>query len=187
MKVYAGYTGNVKNVGEGFYNRAGISANIKVAEITADELDVELDEVAWAEGYRARVAIPENLIGGAYGLCGSASILCKSLAQAQQIVNAKPSRNEAIMRAEKDGWRINPNAAAKDAMTKLIQRAEDREARQSFTRESATAALITANIFPVGWEISERVWKKSLTKIRVQNALAGDSNAIGCLRRDAKK
>ena len=187
MKIYAGYVINTKNGGEGFYCTSGLSAHVKVGEIKVRELVEEIDGGLISEGFRAVIQIPTNHFGGTIGEEGNDSILCKSLAEATNILKARPSRNEAVQRASKDGWRLTPTEAAKDAMAELFERAEKRRERMAYTRQSATAKLIEAGIFEANWEISKRCWKKSRTKIRVQDALAGDRCAAGCLCRDASK
>ena len=141
----------------------------------------------WQEGYRAIVRIPSNLVGGTVGSEGANSIRCKSLGEAQNNMAGRPQRNKAFLEAAKDAWRLSPEEAAKDAMTELLGRVKSREERQSFTRESVTSKLREVGILDDECEISERVWRKPKTKIRIQNAIAGDTSAAGALRRDAKK
>ena len=186
MKVYLGYTTSTK-VRSGFLNRNGYSAHIKEAGIEIQELDEELDEIAIEEGYKAIVRVPQNLIGSAYMGEGPDSIFCKSLGQAKSIMNARPHRNEAFLRVEKDGWRLTAEEAARDAAKELAERAAQRQGRQSMTRESAIDQLREAGILSQDMEISEKVWRKPKAKLRIQAALAGDSSSAGCLRRDANK
>ena len=127
MEVYKGYTGRIKNVGEGFYTKNSISAHIKSANIAARELDEEVDKGLWAEGYRAIISIPADLIGSAINLEGNNSMPCKSLAQAHNILSAAPHKNKAVKIAVDDGWHLSPNGAAKDAIDELMHRIESRK------------------------------------------------------------
>ena len=93
----------------------------------------------------------------------------------------------AMVRVKDNGWLIPKSQADAAAEAEAAERRADLQQRQKMTPESAVVELLAAGIFQPGWQISPRVWKKPLTKIRVQKALAGDKNAAGCLRRDATK
>lgn len=122
MKVYAGYIGRTANVGEGFYNLKKFSAHIKVAEISIREL--EEDDAYYEEGYRIKIRIPSNYIGGTIGTEGLQSFVCKSFGEAENILKARPSRNKAILAAKEEGWHTDPNTAAADAVQKLLNKIE---------------------------------------------------------------
>lgn len=186
MNMYAGYTGRIKNVGEGFLNQNGLAAHIKTACIYIRELSES--EIAESGGeYAAVICVPSNGIGSMVIPQGAKSIFCRSTAEAQSIMAARPHRNRAVQLAAADGWHTDPIAATKDAVDELTMRAAASSQRAILTRESAAQMLVDAGIFEPGWSISEKVWNKQYTRQRVQKALSGDPSAAGALKRDANK
>lgn len=99
----------------------------------------------------------------------------------------KDAYETAFTHCKSYGWLESKETAAQKAQTEAESRKAARNERKNLTPETAAEKLIAAGIFQAGWKISPRVWKKPLTKIRVQDALHGDPNAAGCLRRDAVK
>jgi hypothetical protein len=93
----------------------------------------------------------------------------------------------ALASVLQNGWIVDRLAAEAKATAEANDRIADQKERGKLTPEKAAAKLIEAGIFQAGWKISPRVWKKPLTKTRVQAALNGDPNAAGCLCRDAVK